>query len=81
MMALITISVSLDNVFCAISAAAFPLVGPWALFIESVTWEKCKFNFKIRSHCTIHIFKIYFATVFSVISSIYTDLKEFLNKS
>ena len=47
MMALITISVSLDNVFCAISAAAFSLVGPWALFIESVTWEKCKFNFKI----------------------------------
>ena len=56
-MALITISVSLDNVFCAISAAAFPLVGPWALFIESVTWEKCKFNFKIKSHGTIHTFK------------------------
>ena len=54
--------------FALFSAAAFFLVGPWTLFIKSTTWKKCKFNFKSRSHSTIHIFKIYFATVFSVIS-------------
>ena len=46
------------------------------------TWKKSKFNFKTRSHGTIHIFKNYFITVslvlsfqFSTISGIQTELK------
>ena len=46
----------------------FFLVGFCALFIKPVNIEKYKSNFKIGSHCTIHTFKNYFVTVFSVIS-------------
>ena len=57
-------------------------MGPWALFIGPTTWKKSKFNFKTRSHDTIHTFKNYFITVFlvfsfqfSTISGIQTELK------
>ena len=60
----------------------FISVGPWALFMGPANWKKSKFNFKTRSHGTIHIFKNYFITVslvlsfqFSTISGIQTELK------
>ena len=45
------------------------LVGPWVLFVGPASTKKCKFNFKIGSHGTIHIFKNYFATMFTVFSN------------
>jgi len=58
------------------------LAGSQALFTESASTEKCKSNFKTRSHDTIYTFKNYFVTVFlvfsfpfSVISGIQTDPK------
>ena len=47
---------------------AFFLVGFCVLFIKSVNIEKCKSNFKIGFHDTIHTFKNYFVTVFLAIS-------------
>ena len=41
-----------------VSGGCVFLVGPWALIVGPTTWEKCKFNFKIKSHGTIHTFKI-----------------------
>ena len=34
----------------------------------SASWKKCKFNFKTRFFCTIHVFKNYFVILFSVFS-------------
>ena len=66
-----TLSVSLDSAFLRYSMCLHLIfMGPWALFMGPTTWKKkCKFNFKIRSHGTIHTFKNYFATVFSVFSN------------
>ena len=49
---------------------AYPCFFVWsrALFTEPASTDFNKFFFKIGSHSTIHIFKNYFVTVFSVIS-------------
>ena len=62
-------------VLCVSQRLRFFLMGPWALFMGLATWKKCKFNFKTRSHDTIHTFKNYFVTVFSVFSN-----KHYLNR-
>ena len=43
--------------------------GSRALFMRPVSTEFSKNNFKIGSHDTIHVFKNYFVTVFSVFSN------------
>ena len=48
---------------------AFHLCGSRALFMESATTEFGKINFKTGFYSTIHIFKNYFATVFSVFNN------------
>ena len=42
--------------------------GPMTLFIGPPNSAKCKFLGKFKSHSTIHIFKNYFITVFSIIN-------------
>ena len=42
--------------------------GSCALFMGPTSMDFSKFFFKTRSHGTIHTFKNYFATVFSVFS-------------
>jgi len=49
------------------------LCGSRALFTEPARTFFNKNNFKTGSYGTIHIFKNYFATVFSAISDIQTD--------
>ena len=55
-------------------------MGSWVLLLRLANTEKCKYNFKIGSHDTIHIFKNYFTTVFSTISGIQTDPSDHLTK-
>ena len=59
----------MDSAFCAIQCSCVFLVGSWALFMRPATWKKCKFNFKIGSHSTSHIFKNYFVIVFLVFNN------------
>ena len=69
------------NVFAFVFVLTF-FCGFHALFIGLTRTNFSKFFFKIGSHSSIHTFKNYFATVFSVstkINSIQTDPKlEFL---
>ena len=48
------------------NASAFFFLWVCALFTGLASTEKCKSNFKTRSHRTVHTFKNYFAIVFSV---------------
>ena len=45
------------------------LCESYALFIEPISTDFSKFFFKTRSHYTIHTFKNYFITMFSVLSN------------
>ena len=58
------------------------LVKSRVLFTRPASMEKCKSNFKTGSHSTIHTFKNYFATMFSVFSfqfSAINDIQTDLN--
>jgi len=60
----------------------FFFYGSHALFTGLTSTEKHKSNFKIGSHSTIHTFKNYFVTVFSIFNNkryIQTDPKDFAN--
>ena len=59
-------SVSLDSTDIQTQLRLAFFEGPTALFMGPVSTEKRKSNFKIESHSTIHTFKNYFATMFSV---------------
>ena len=59
-------SVSLDSTDIQTQLRLVFFEGPTALFMRPVSTEKRKSNFKIESHSTIHTFKNYFATMFSV---------------
>ena len=61
-------SVSLDSTL-HVSNVFFLFGGSRALFTGPASMKKCKSNFKIESHDTIHILKNYFTTVFLVFSS------------
>ena len=54
---------------CAFFSGCIFLSGSMGTVIGPVNMEKCKSNFKIGSHGSIHIFKNYFATVFLVFSN------------
>ena len=59
-------SVSLDSTDIQTQLCLAFFEGPTALFMGPASTEKRKSNFKIGSHSTIHTFKNYFATMFSV---------------
>ena len=52
-----------------LSACVWFFCGSHALFKGLASTDFSKFNFKTESHDTIHTFKNYFATVFSVFSN------------
>ena len=52
-----------------LSACVWFFCGSHALFKGIASTDFSKFNFKTKSHDTIHTFKNYFATVFSVFSN------------
>ena len=49
--------------------AVFFLCGSRALFTEPASMDFNKFFFKTESHDTIHTFKNYFTTVFSIFNN------------
>ena len=61
-------SVSLDSTDIQTQLRLAFFEGPTVLFMGPASTEKRKSNFKTESHNTIHIFKNYFTTVFSVFS-------------
>ena len=64
----IRLSMCLDWVFCPIRVFCVLLVGPMGIVQVPQNSVKHKFLGKFGSRNTIHIFKNYFATIFSVIS-------------
>ena len=72
-------SVRLDWAFCPIRASAFFQWVPWVLFTNPQKLAKQKILDKFGSHSTIHIFKNYFAIVFSVISFQFSPNKRYPN--
>ena len=58
-----------------VSVAFGYFLGPMALFMGPPNSAKCAYPCIFGPHGTIHIFKNYFATVFSVFSN-----KQYLNK-
>ena len=73
-----TLQLSLDSTFLAICISFF--YGSRALFTGSTSTNFSKFFFKIGSHGTIHIFKNYFATVFSVFRNKQYPNKPYITK-
>ena len=73
------LSVRLGSTFCTFLSGVFLDGGSRALFTGPASTFFSKIFFKTGSHDTIHTFKNYIPTVFSVsaISDIQTDLKNF----
>ena len=58
----------IQNAFAFVNGLHF-LYGSHALFTEPTSIDFNKFFFKTGSHDTIHTFKNYFATIFSVFNN------------
>ena len=52
-----------SNAFVLLCAIAYFFCGSCALFTELASTKFSKYNFKTRSHDTIHMFKNYFAII------------------
>ena len=63
------LSARLGSTFCAFPSNAFLDGGSYALFTGPTSTFFSKIIIKTESHGTIHTFKIYFATVFSVFNN------------